>query len=113
MLTTAIPNAIGRYPCRPRQALQATSAMCHSKLDHTKIETPPPHNGQHITSAESDTHWIPRTVVIGGGIGGLMTAYVASKSSREVIILESDPTDLTMQLLDPVSNELRWCLQRS
>lgn len=69
---------------------------------------PPQKEEQRITSAERDTHWIPRTVVIGGGIGGLMTAYVASKSSREVVILESDPTDLTTQLLDPVSRVLRW-----
>ena len=81
--------------------------MCCSSLDHTKTWTILP-NEKPITAAKGDTHWIPRTVVIGGGIAGLMTAYVASKSSREVIIVESDPTDLTKQQLNPVSSMMRW-----
>jgi hypothetical protein len=56
------------------------------------------------TDATSKSWWVSRTLVIGSGIAGLMAAFVASKSSREVVILECDPTDLSLQSLGPASN---------
>lgn len=37
-----------------------------------------------------------RTIIIGAGMAGLAAADVASKYSREVIVLEKDATDLAV-----------------
>lgn len=91
----------------PTFMMCSTNAL-HSTTESTLISRTPPetHRTMSHKGLSGEDRWVPRTVVIGGGIGGLMAAQMASKSSREVVILEGDSTDLALQSLESAKNKV-------